>query len=1134
MNKFAEKRKLASRRLFVTSCVAFSLLSGFGVADVNAAPAPQVVASSKATTTISGTVKDTNGNPIIGANVMERGTTRGIVTDLDGKFTLKVSPNSTIEFSYLGYATQSMSASDNMEVVLKEDNALLDEVVVVGYGQQKKVNLTGAVSVVDVDKAFESRPETDVAKALQGNVPGLTITNSDGSLGSTASLQIRGLGTLSNNETSSPLIVLDGVPIDDLSFVNPQDIASISVLKDAASTSIYGARAAFGVILITTKGGSKTDKIKVSYSNNFAWDTPTILPNYPDVPTQIRALSAANNRAGLENELFGMNLDTMLPYAEAWKKQHGGKKSGYREMVPYTSMDNVGDYFVNPDGSGAMYYADWDVVDIMFRDWTPSQTHNVNINGTSGKTTYYLSAGYTKKEGSMAFNPDKFKRLNVTANLTSNVTDWLQIGGRFNFSNKNFDYPVSRRSTSISSTHYNTTFQYMWRWGSFFGPYGTINGQDARNDIAYLKQAGDGSNDETYMRIGAFIKANITHDITINADYTFDLTNGREKKVYLPFTAYNTWGGNISAPSNIITSTGLYQESLRDSRHTINVYGNYNHSWGKHELNVMAGGTLDGTDVNNFGAIKMDLHNVDYPEFSLMGIENQTIEGLHTHAATAGYFGRINYNYNNIWLLEFNGRYDGSSSFPASDRWAFFPSGSLGYRFSEENFFEPIKDIVNNGKFRASYGEIGNEAVGENMFRTMMESGSVNWLNASGLKLQYYGTPRLVSPTLTWERIQTLDLGIDLGFLSNELTLGFDWYQRYTRDMLAPGKTYPDVLGTESPYTNAGSLRTRGWELNLNWNHRFGEFDVYANFNIGDFKTVITEWSDDSRLLNTNYSGKTYGDIWGFETDRLFTEADFVTTTGKDGKPVTTYANGVASQKGLEQDNFVYGPGDIKFKDLNGDGVIDGGKGTADDHGDLKVIGNSTPRYQYSFRVGGAWKGIDLDVYFQGVGKCDQWTQSSFVMPMMRGADAIYENQTDYWTEENQNYSAFYPRMYPGNAAQGTVSGVGLGNHNFYPQSRYLVDMSYLRLKNITLGYTLPQNLTKKWYMEKVRVYFSASNICELINNSIAPIDPELQGSESSRYNKRNSSSSNDFGNGTWGRIEPLSRTVSFGLQVTF
>lgn len=1116
MDKFAERRKNSGRKIVAGATIAMCLLGSLGTGTAYAAPNPQVIATQKATTTIIGTVKDKAGEPIVGANVMERGTTRGIVTDLDGKFKLDVADGATIVVSYIGYGTKTMKATSNMEVVLQDDNALLDEVVVVGYGQQKKVNLTGAVSVVDVSKALEARPQTDVAKALQGNIPGLTITSTDGGLNSKANIQIRGLGTLSNNEVSNPLIVVDGVPIEDLSFVNPADIASVSVLKDAASTSIYGARAAFGVILITTKGGSKTDKIQVNYTNNFAWDTPTVMPDFPDVPTQIKALGAANKRAGLENELFGMYLDKMLPYAEAWRDQHGGKKAKYREMQRFQSMDNVGDYFMNDDGSGAMYYADWDVVDIMFRNWAPSQTHNFNVQGTSGRTTYYMSFGYNKKEGIMAFNPDENKRLNVNANISSNITDWLQVGGRFSYSDKKYDYPNTRRYT----------YQYMWRWGSFFGPYGTINGEDSRNDIAYLKQAGEGSNDENFMRIGAFVKANITNDITVNADYTFDLTNGRIKEANLPVYAYNTWGGNISAPSYIVSNTDLFQQSNRLTRHTLNVFANYDHTWNKHNLNVMLGGTLDGTEYNNFWGKKRDMNSTAFPEFPLMGTENQTVNGEHGHGATAGYFGRINYNFNDIWLLELNGRFDGSSNFPSNDRWAFFPSGSFGYRFSEESYFENLKEIINNGKLRASYGEIGNEAIGANKFRQMISSdGSINWLSPSGVILTGYNTPALVSSDLSWERIQTLDIGLDLGFLNNELTLGFDWYQRYTRDMLAPGKVLPDVLGADAPLTNAGSLRTRGWELNINWNHRFGEFDVYANFNIGDFKTKVTDWSDDTRLINSYYSGKTYGDIWGFETDRLFTKDDFEF----DGSGnIIGYKSGVASQKGLEQNGFVFGPGDIKFVDQNGDGVIDGGKGTDNDHGDLKVIGNSTPRYQYSFRIGGSWKGIDLDMYFQGVGKCDAWTQSAFVMPMMRGADAIYENQTDYFTEEKQNYGAFYPRMWPGNAGYGTISGLARGNHNFYPQTRYLVDQSYLRFKNLTVGYTLPQDLTRKWYIEKLRVYFSANNLCELINNSIAPIDPEVNGSENTR------AGGNDLENGTWGRIEPMTRTVSFGLQVTF
>ncbi len=441
---------------------------------------------------------------------------------------------------------------------------------------------------------------------------------------------------------------------------------------------------------------------------------------------------------------------------------------------------------------------------------------------------------------------------------------------------------------------------------------------------------------------------------------------------------------------------------------------------------------------------------------------------------------------------------------------------------------------------RASFGEIGNEAVGDYMFEQLISqrlnnksTGYIYWIennNANANLLTMYNMPDLVSSTLTWERIRTLNIGLDLGLLNDELTIGFDWFQRENRDMLAPAQVLPNTLGASAPYENAGTLRTRGWELNLNWRHTFGDFDVYANFNIGDSKTKVTKWDNDSKLLSTYYTGKTYGDIFGFETDRYFEEKDF-TSQNADGS--WNYANGIASQAGLESGNFHYGPGDVKFKDLDGNGKIDGGKGTADDHGDLKVIGNSMPRYEYSFHLGGAWKGIDLDLYFQGVGKREDWTTSSLNLPAMVHADvAIYSHQTSYnkvlW---NSDYTAItgyevnqgnrYPRLYRGtNNSGGTVSGIANGCNNYYPQSRYLTDMSYLRLKNVTVGYTLPKEWTRKAYIEKARIYFSGSNLFLLHKGNDLPVDPEI-------------STGNGLTAGGWGRIAPITRTFSFGVQVT-
>ena len=1073
MNEDRKKRGLANSNLLIAMAITTLIIgSSNAMANQTASGSSYKVTEQMQIQTVTGVVVDANGEPIIGASVVEKGTTNGIVTDMDGKFSLNVKVGTTLQITFVGYQPQDVKATKSMKVVLKEDNELLDEVVVVGYGTQKKANLTGAVSTVDVSKTLEARPQSDVSKALQGVVPGLTITNTSGKLNSKPTMTIRGTGTLSNSATSNPLIVVDGVPMDDISYLNTQDIDNISVLKDAASTSIYGTRAAFGVILVTTKSAKKTDKVTINYTNNFSWDTPTILPNYPDVATQARALRAANTRANLENELFGMYMDdNFIAKAEAWKQRHGGKKAGYREMIPGDDFD------LGEDGS-ALYYADWDVVGIMFRDWKPAQSHNISIQGTSGKTSYFLSVGYNHEEGVMTFNPDKLNKYNANMNVTSDITNWLQIGGRFSYSDKAYTTPNTRRNT----------YTYMWRWGSFFGPYGTYQGIDMKNDIAYLKQAGDDKTNDSYTRIGTFLKATIIKGLTLNADYTFNINNKTTKSVGLPVICWNSWGGKLNTPTTAAGANGdtwVYQNSVRDNSYALNVFANYELTVAKdHHFNFMIGANAEEGEYQNHWSQRKGLLDDKLPEFNL-ATGDQTVGGTHNEWGTAGWFGRINYDYNGIWLLELNGRYDGSSKFPSSDRWAFFPSGSVGYRISEEKFFGPIKKVVSNTKIRASYGEIGNQAVGSNMYISTVSKrtdGNTHWLNGSN-KVVAYDLPSLVSPTLKWERIQTLDIGGDFGFFNNELNISFDWYQRTTKDMLAPGQTMPDVLGAGAPKINAGTLRTRGWELSIDWRHHFNEVNVYANASIGDFKTVITKWDNDSQLLNENYSGKVYGDIWGFETDRYFTKDDF----NADG----SYKEGIASQKKLEQDGFVYGPGDIKFKDLNNDKEINGGEGTVKDHGDLKVIGNTTPRYQYGFRLGGEWKGIDIDMFFQGVGKCDAWTQSAFVMPMMRGADAIYANQANYWTEENPDQNAFYPRLSYGSETTSNIN-------NFQKSTWWVRNMNFLRLKTLQISYNLPKPWVNKVHLKNAAVYVMGTNLFTLSRFKLW--DPELNTDNGASY----------------------------------
>ena len=1120
---------------------AILLASGLtGSSYAMATPPTQSQSVTQSSTIIKGQIVDAEGEPILGATVVELGTTRGTVTDIDGNFTINSHANAKLRITYVGYKTVETKAVNGMKVVMQNDNAQLDEIVVVGYGQQKKVNLTGSVTNVDIEKTLGGRPEQDVAKALQGAVPGLTITNTSGDINSQPTMQIRGLGTLSNGATSNPLVVVDGVPVDDLTMVNAADIATISVLKDAASTSIYGSRAAFGVILITTKEGKKGEKVSVKYDGHFAWDRATVLPDYPDVPSQLEAaMIGAKRTDGSDPELFGMYFSQMLPYAKAWKEQHSGKK-GYSEMKPFQSMDNVGDYYFN--GNQPFYYADYDIQDIWYNKAAPSQSHSVSLNGSSGRTSYYTSFSYDYKQNLMKFNPDKLSRYNFTTNLKTDVTDWLTVGTRVNF---------VRRSFSKADS-WNNVYQYLWRWGSFFIPSGYMYDENGEKldyrVVAMQKQAARKTTVHDQARFNAYAIAHITKDLTFNIDYTYQIDNYNYKT-----SDHSVYGMNWSGvkPTYIVgtSSSNTTRENIKQNRWTANAYLNYNHTWvDAHNLGVMVGVNGERFKSDEMWANRTHLYNEDYPELNLAygEMKDATISSYTGDRSTAGYFGRINYDYKGIYLLELNGRYDGSSRFPAGDKWAFFPSMSLGYRFTEEGYWKNLHDVISNGKLRFSYGEIGNEAIGDNMFISTISpvaQSKLYWMDKNGNKLNQFQLPDWVSSSLTWERIKTTDIGVDLSFLNDDLSLTFDWYQRTTNDMLAPGKAIPDVAGASAPFTNAGSLRTRGWELSLSYRKQINkDLNVYGTFNIGDSKSKVTKWNNDSKLIGHTggivtasnarmyaYEGETWGDIWGFETDRYFTEDDF---NGKDANGKWIYKDGVADQTGIQTDNFVFGPGDIKYKDLDGNHVIDGGKGTADDHGDLKVIGNTMPRYEYSFHLGGSWKGLDLDLFFQGVGKRDMWTQSSFVFPLMRDADkALYANQTSYNVYDpangiiNISQSNRYPCLYSGNEGSGNVTGLASigGEHNYYPQTKYLVNMAYLRLKNVTIGYTLPASITKKVYMEKVRFYGSVNNLCLLYNGAKDyPVDPEMNAGQGS------------LSYGTWGRTFPITRTWSVGVQVTF
>lgn len=1111
-------------------------LSGSMTALAN--PEPQT--QQQGVESITGTVYDENNEPVIGATVSANGAKgQGVMTDAFGHFTLRARVGAPITIGYVGYKTVEMPASRDMQIYLQPTTEVLDQLVVVGYGEQKRANLTGAVASVDVARTLDSRPQTDVMKALQGSVPGLTITTTNGGVSESANIKIRGVGTLSNDQESAPLIVVDGVPTDNLDFLNPDDVAEISVLKDASSSAIYGARAAFGVILVTTKTASTKDRVSVKYDNNFSWSSATVLPTMSLASDNIRyALQSAKRGSGAwETEVGKQPYEKLLDWAEQWESVND-LYTDYVELRPYVDQHNIGDYYVTDDGK--MYrYAQWDVAKTLLSSAAPSQKHNVSLEGTSGKTQYRVSFGYDSKQGLQRFSPEKMKRYMANFSVSTEIFKFLKAGARFSFSQREYTDPNTIRSS----------YQYLWRWNSIEESYGyaTHNGYTLpfRNDISNRMLAHTDKEISRQTRMQAWVLATIMPGLTLQADFTYDLRTKRENDAYTTSSSWNTWTFDawqiFTSPTQ--ESSFVRRNSADDDRWTANAFATYAKTFAAdHNLKVMAGFSADRYTYDQFQILRRGVIDMNLANLNLTDGTNFTTTASANRHATAGFFGRVNYDYKGIYLFEANGRYDGSSSFPQNKQWAFFPSVSAGYRFSEEAYFKSLKSWWSNGKIRASYGHIGNENVGANQFISTMSPVTSYWLNGSGLPLTMFGAPTLVSDNLTWERVVTTDVGVDLGFFNNSLTFGFDWYQRETQDMLARGQELPSVLGTSAPLTNSGTLRTRGWELSIGWNHSFGDAQVYANFNIGDAVTKITKWSDNKNLyqaipgtyaLTRYHEGQTLGEIYGFEFDRFFEESDF---TGKNGKQ-WIYAEGVADQTGLQTSaNFVYGPGDVKFKDLDGDGKITVGDGTVDNHGDVKVIGNMLPRYEYSFRVGGSWKGFDLDLYFQGVGRRKMWYMSSFIVPMAQSnGTATFDHQLDYNTIEyddknnpiayNVDQNNWYPAAFGGGFGFAGLNNnmLGQGTYNFLPSDRYLLNMAYLRMKNITFGYTLPVEITNKALIQRARLYFSAENPFFLYNGaSRYKMDPEINTGEGG------------MGVAAYGRTNPMMKSFSFGIQVTF
>ena len=1022
MNEDCRKRGLSNKKILTVVAISTLLLSsGNVIATQTTIDGSLRVTEQLQTQIVNGLVVDVNGEPVIGASVVEKGTTNGGITDINGKFTLNVKPGSTLQISFVGYQTQEIKATKTVKVVLKEDSELLSEVVVVGYGTQKKANLTGAVATVDVNKTLDSRPIADIGRGLQGSVPGVNITIPTGEIGSDPLIKIRGqIGSISGNNT--PLILLDNVEIPSIQMVNPNDVQSISVLKDAASSSIYGSKAAFGVILITTKSGAQTDKFEVSYSNNFSWQDPAKSIEIGGIEALQYTLDAQINRGEpMPAGGFWRISPESLEKAIEWQKQHGGKVK-WNDPVVYGR-----DWYY--DGKDKYGYRLYDAAKAMVRNWAPTMSHNLSVNGKSGKTSYNIGLGYLDQSGmSKTAKKDDFKRYNASVSVTSELNKYLTVRASSIYSDRNKRYP------GIGNTSADP-WLYMYRWSPLF-PMGVTEHGNPLKEPSYEMAASNTDNlQNKYYNVNLGFTLNITKNWDVKFDYTYDRQTSETNSSVTQYEAGATWyaptawiengsqvfvneqgervdtGGmpayrfpvekyyNSSGPG---ASQVGYQNKSVDNN-TFNIYTTYNLQLGaekEHAFKFMVGMNRVTSKWSLHKGWKTNLIDLTNPQFPLAS-GDQFIEGDRNWEAQLGFFGRLNYSFEDRYFLEANIRRDGSSKFPKNLQWRWFPSFSAGWVFTNESFMKPVENILSFGKFRASWGSIGDQTVSNTLYKAILVDGQSSWLDGSGNKMPLYGTPSLVDSDISWQEIETLDFGVDLRFFKNKFGVTFDWYRRDTKNMIIEGESLPVTLGATAPKGNYGSLRTKGWELSADFTHRFSNgLGINVMASISDATTYITKGADyltpwEDRKLGTTYStGRRYGDIYGFVTDRLFQKEDFV--YGADGQieKITVIYNGTAHTTNKQSSQYpvyqvhyednnklIFAPGDVKFVDLDGDGYITPGTGTNGNPGDQTVIGNSTPRYEYSFRLGADYKGIDFSIFFQGIGKRQIWGSGQLAIP---------------------------------------------------------------------------------------------------------------------------------------------------------
>ena len=1052
---------------------------------------------------IEGTITDENEIPLPGASVLIKGTTKGVQTDFDGKFSLEIDNQNTIlVVSFLGYSSKEIAVGKEtfFKIVLKEDASQLDEIVVVGYGAVKKANLTGAIESIN-ERQIANNIGTNTSQLLQGVAPNLNVSFSNGGINEEANINIRGIGSINGG---NPLILIDGIQ-GNLNRINPRDIESISVLKDAASASIYGARAAFGVILITTKG-AKSGDIKVNYNTNYGWSSPTIRTD--------NFITDGLDWARLSDKLSLLeNSSTYLGYTqEDYDYLEARRLDPTLPSVLIKTVNGAERY---------VHYGNTDWWNTMFSNMQASQEHNVSLSGGSEKMKFYLSGRYYARDGIYKINKDVLNNYNIRAKIEAKPNKWLNVSNSINLFSKSYTEPATNARNVSGASNSEDWRKFTYHASPLYlprNPDGSLiirgaytNNRDIADgtfaDLLYGKSRAE-ENDFEVFNISS-LSINVIDGLEVKADYSFRNRSQSEwvRIISTPFTNQPNGAGIELYKEN----TQIYKELERRTLYqAINAYVDYTFNpIENHTLTALVGYNQEWDSFKRNIASRNGNLSDNLNSFNLATGTNIFLNSVEEEWAIRAGFYRFKYNISDKYLIEFNGRFDLSSRFPSDNRLGFFPSTSAAWKISEEKFWTKFKPYIDNLKLRASFGSLGNQNVGAYDYISSLSINQSNYI-VNNNRINFLSTPNPVSSNFTWEKSETLNFGVDFSAFNNKFSTSFDMYTRDIKDMLTQGTKLPSVFGANEPRENAADLRTKGFELSVKWRDQFTigskPFKYNLAFSLGDSRTHITKFDNPNGDFQQFYVGQELGEIWGYTVEGFFQTND----------EYLNHADQTRVNQRIRNNYLINHPiaGDIKFADLDGDGIISSGDRTLNNPGDLRRIGNTNPRYNYNFVIGAEFGGFDLNIFAQGIMQRD-WNPGTdngfFWGPFSRQYQNFYPKSIESmaWTPENP--TAYFPRLAVYADRGGPYEGGQLGVNS----DKYLQNAAYLRIKNITLGYTLPDNIAKKLHVSSLRLYATGTNLFTFSplykNNPDRTIDPEQLGN------------GNDY---------PFTKTYVFGLDI--